>query len=162
VLQWSAPSSDGGSAITNYKVYRGTSSGTETLLTTVGNVSTYTDSSAVNGTTYWYKVSAVNGVGEGSDRKSGVEAEWGVQGERWALVFGGETCGRGILALQWSAPSSDGGSAITNYKVYRGTSSGTETLLTTVGNVSTYTDSSAVNGTTYWYKVSAVNGVGEG
>ena len=31
--------------------------------------------------------------------------------------------------------ASDGGSPITGYKVYRGTSSGGETLLTTLGNV---------------------------
>jgi hypothetical protein len=46
-------------------VYRGTSSGGETLLTTLGNVTTWTDSSAANNTTYYYRVSAVNSAGEG-------------------------------------------------------------------------------------------------
>ncbi len=64
--------------------------------------------------------------------------------------------------MQWSAPAWDGGSAVTGYNVYRGTSSGGETLLTQVGNVTSYTDSTATNGTTYFYKVSAVNSVGEG
>jgi LPXTG-motif cell wall-anchored protein len=36
------------------------------LLTTIGNVTTYTDDEVVNGQTYWYKVSAVNAVGEGA------------------------------------------------------------------------------------------------
>ena len=69
--------------------------------------------------------------------------------------------GNGSVALQWSAPASDGGSAITGYNVYRGTSSGNETLLTQLGNVTSYTDSTAANGTTYFYEVSAVNAVGE-
>ena len=68
----------------------------------------------------------------------------------------------GSVALQWSAPVSDGGSAITGYNVYRGTTSGGETLFSQVGNVTSYTDTSVTNGTTYYYEVSAVNGVGEG
>jgi len=68
----------------------------------------------------------------------------------------------GSVSLQWSAPSSNGGAAVTNYNVYRGTASGAETLLTQVGNVTSYTDSTVTNGTTYYYEVSAVNSVGEG
>src|SRR5262249_56615011 len=66
------------------------------------------------------------------------------------------------VALTWSAPGSNGGAAITGYKVYRGTSAGGETLLATLGNVTSWTDAAATNGTTYFYKVSAVNSVGEG
>ena len=70
--------------------------------------------------------------------------------------------GDGSVTLQWSPPSSDGGAAITNYNIYRGTTSGGETLLTQVGNTTTYTDPTAANGTTYWYRLKAVNSVGEG
>ncbi|MFA5386625.1 MAG: fibronectin type III domain-containing protein, partial [Candidatus Paceibacterota bacterium] len=71
VLTWSAPSSDGGASITSYKVYRGTTSNGEILLSSggcsgLGNVLTCTDTGLTNGTTYYYKVSAVNSVGEGS------------------------------------------------------------------------------------------------
>ena len=58
------------------------------------------------------------------------------------------------MALAWNAPA-NGGAAITGYNVYRGTSSGGETLLTQLGNVTAYTDATAVNGTTYFYKVAA-------
>lgn len=64
ILDWNAPSSDGGSAITSYKIYRGTTSGGETFFTT-SNAPAYTDTSAISGQTYYYKVSAVNSVGEG-------------------------------------------------------------------------------------------------
>jgi hypothetical protein len=70
--------------------------------------------------------------------------------------------GDGSVGLSWSAPSSDGGSAITGYKVYRGTSSGGESLLTSVGNQTSYTDTTVANGTTYFYEVAAVNSVGTG
>ena len=68
----------------------------------------------------------------------------------------------GSVSLQWSAPSSDGGAGITNYNVYRATASGGETLLTQVGNQTSYTDNTVTNGTTYFYEVSAVNSVGQG
>jgi len=67
----------------------------------------------------------------------------------------------GQITLNWSAPSDNGGSAITNYKIYRGTSSGGETYFTTVGNVLTYTDTGLTTGSFYCYKVTAVNSIGE-
>jgi len=71
--------------------------------------------------------------------------------------------GNSSVSLGWSAPGSDGGSVVTGYKVYRGTAAGGETLLAApAGTGTNYTDNAAVNGTTYFYKVSAVNAVGEG
>src|SRR5437773_710991 len=66
------------------------------------------------------------------------------------------------VGLTWQAPASNGGSPITNYRIYRGTSSNGETLLATIGNVLTYSDTSVTNGVTYYYQVSAMNGAGEG
>src|SRR6185369_9815036 len=79
-----------------------------------------------------------------------------------APTLSSAVAGNGSVTLFWSPPASDGGSAVTGYKVYRGTSSGAETLLTTTGNVTSVTDAGLANGTTYYYKVSAVNAVSEG
>jgi hypothetical protein len=70
--------------------------------------------------------------------------------------------GDGRVTLTWQAPQSDGGSSVTGYMVYRGTSPGAESLLTTVGNVLIYSDTGVENNQTYYYKVSAVNAAGEG
>src|SRR5205807_1792199 len=72
------------------------------------------------------------------------------------------TGGNAQVTLTWQAPASDGGSPLTNYKIYRGLAPTTETLLTTVGNVLTYTDTAVTNGVAYYYQVSAVNAAGEG
>ncbi|MEX0888486.1 MAG: S8 family serine peptidase [Chloroflexota bacterium] len=72
------------------------------------------------------------------------------------------TAGNASVALAWASPASDGGSPVTNYEVWRGETSGGETLLTTVGNVTSYTDTTVTNGTTYFYQVAAVNAVGSG
>lgn len=69
--------------------------------------------------------------------------------------------GNGFLRLNWGAPA-DNGSAITNYQVYRGTSSGTHTLVATIGKQTTYDDSSVASGNTYFYKVAAMSSRGEG
>lgn len=162
-LSWTVPS-DGGSPITGYKVYRGTASGAETLLATLGNVTTYDDPAVTNGTTYYYKVSAVNAVGEGS-RSNEVSATPqapivpAAPQNLTAKTASGKTKG---VALAWQAPASDGGSAITAYRIYRGTASGGEAFLMAVGNVRSYKDTATVSGTVYFYRVSAVNAVGEG
>ncbi|WP_349361998.1 alkaline phosphatase family protein [Streptomyces sp. PH10-H1] len=77
------------------------------------------------------------------------------------------SAGNGQNSLSWTAPASNGGVSITSYKVYRGTSPGTETLLTSggcsaLGTVLSCTDTGLTNGQTYYYKVSAVNSLGEG
>ena len=160
-LSWSAPS-DGGSAITGYRIYRATASGGENLLTTVGTSTNWTDTGVTNGTTYYYQVSAVNSIGEGlrsSERSATPTTAPTAPG---APSLGPATAGNGSVALAWSAPTSNGGAAISGYKIYRGTSSGNESLYTTLGNVTGWTDTSASNGVTYYYQVSAVNSVGEG
>ena len=65
------------------------------------------------------------------------------------------------VSLTWNAPNFDGGSQVSSYTIYRGTSPGSESFLT--GSTTTsFVDASALNGTTYYYKVSATNANGEG
>jgi hypothetical protein len=61
--------------------------------------------------------------------------------------------------LTWPVPD-NGGSPITGYKVYKGSTPGGETYLATVTGTS-YDDTTANPANTYYYKVSAVNAVGE-
>jgi len=66
--------------------------------------------------------------------------------------------------LSWMAPAPSG-PAVTSYRVYRGTVSGGETFLVTVActtDVCSYHDAQTGRLKTYYYKVSAVNSVGEG
>jgi streptogramin lyase len=75
------------------------------------------------------------------------------------------TAGDGSVTLAWTAPSSDGGSTITGYNVYQGTTAGGEgaTPVATLGGSATGTTiNSLTNGTPYYFTVTAVNGIGEG
>ncbi|MEI6850926.1 MAG: fibronectin type III domain-containing protein [Candidatus Saccharibacteria bacterium] len=63
--------------------------------------------------------------------------------------------------LNWSAPSDNGGSAITGYKIYSGLTSGSETYLVTTANTLTYSDTGLTGCTEYFYVVKAVNIIGD-
>src|SRR2546427_3670619 len=156
-IAWQAPSSNGGSAITGYKVYRSTSSGTETGYVNLGNVTSYTNTIVTPGVTYFYKVRAVNSVGLSSLSNEASATPPTLPSAPQNLQA---TTGVGNVALTWDAPSSNSGSPITGYKIYRSTSSGTETGYVNLGNVTSYTNTIVTPGVTYFYKVRAVNALG--
>jgi len=160
-LTWQAPASSGGTPITNYLVYRGTTPGGETLLATLGNVLLYNDTGLINDQVYYYRVSAVNAVGEGPQS---------VLASAIPLVFTTiptapqnltATPGDTTVNLTWLAPLTNGGKPVTNYKIYRGTTPGGETLLTTISTMYYYNDTGLLRDQTYYYRVSAVNANGE-
>jgi fibronectin type 3 domain-containing protein len=65
VLNWTASTvAPGAPPVTSYNVYRGTTTGGETLLASAGNATTYTDTAVVAGTSYVYQVTAVNSANE--------------------------------------------------------------------------------------------------
>src|SRR5437867_3533857 len=156
-ISWQPPSSNGGSAITGYKIYRSTSSGSETGYVTLGNVTSYTNTGLTNGVTYFYKVRAVNSVGLSLLSNEASATPVSVPSAPQNLQA---TAGTSNVALTWNAPSSNGGSAITGYKIYTFTSSGSVTGYVTLGNVTSYTNTGLTGGTTYFYKVRAVNSAG--
>ena len=150
VLTWNAVPS-----ATSYKVYRATSkSGTYSLLGTVTTTS-YTNTGAKEGTTYYYKVKAANGAGE-SAYSNVVSGKVVVTPKPAAPVVKiGNSSTSGKPMLTWNAVS-----GATSYKVYRATSqNGTYSLLGTT-TATSYTNAGAKAGTTYYYRVKACNDAG--
>jgi hypothetical protein len=160
-LSWLPSWQDYGYDVANYNVYRTDGTGHETLLLTVGDVGEVTDQSALGGT-YTYRVAAVNAVGVGL-KSEAVEVTVEVVAELPGAPEDLDAdAGNGTVTLTWDPPDDDGGTSIIGYKIYRGITEGSEVLLATLGNVDTYLDDTVINGQTYYYKVTAVNAVGEG
>ncbi len=158
-LTWSAPSTDGGSQITNYKIYRSTVSGAETLLAVSSNDLSYYDYHPANNQTYYYKVSAVTSFGE-----SPLSNEISVKGPtppHPPTELTATTVSFTQINLAWNAPVDNGGHSITNYEIYRGTMSGVDFFVTQIGNLTSYNDTRLTSGQTYYYTVKAVNSIGE-
>jgi parallel beta-helix repeat protein len=162
-LTWSPPVSNGTSSVTNYTVHRGTVSGGEVILATLGDVLAYTDAGLTNGVTYFYTVAAVNSIGQGPDSAEVNATPVTVPSVPLNLTV--EVQDTTVL-VRWNPPASDGGSPILKYRIYRISSNGTEILLTTVWvtaqDIRVYPDTAVERDQTYRYRVSAVNAVGEG
>ena len=162
-LSWPVPG-DGGSAITGYRVYRGTSAGGELaapLASLAAGQTSYDDNAVTNATTYYYQVAAVNAIGDTRSTEKNATPQAAATAPGVPVVAA--TGGNATVHLSWPVPG-DGGSAITGYRVYRGTSAGGELaapLASLAAGVTSYDDNAVVNGTAYYFQVGAVNVVGE-
>src|SRR2546422_118877 len=167
-LTWSAPSNNDIYPPTNYKIYRSTSSGTETVLTTLGNVNSYTDTPVINGQAYYYYVTAGNPYGD-SPASNEVSATPSNGSSSTApqppTGLKATTVSPSQINLIWTAPTNNGGSAITGYQIQRSSDGGLSwpTLVSNTNSaVTTYSDTGLSPGINYGYRVSAINSVGGG
>lgn len=145
-LTWTAAS-----FATSYNVKRSTVSGGEVTITNVATTN-YTDATAVNGTVYYYTVSALNGAGESPDT---LESTVTMRPSTPTSLLA--TAGSNQVSLTWT-----GSSLATGYRVKRSTTSGSgyTTVGTTADPTTAFTDNVA-GGTTYYYIVTATNLSGE-
>ena len=148
-LQWTASS-----GATNYNIKRSLSSGgpyTNTLAVTAAT--TFTDTNVIDGTNYYYVVSASNSGGE-SVNSSEVSATPLFSPVPTILLPITTTSGQ--VNLTWSTSA-----GATSYNVKRAYSSGGP--YATIGNSTStsYPDTAVSSGTTYYYVVSALNPGGE-
>ena len=142
---------------TSYRVYRATSqNGPYRLLGSV-TTTTYVNTGAKDGVTYYYMVTAINDSGESAFSNTVSGQNKAVTSKPAAPVVKiGNSATSGKPMLTWNAVS-----GATSYKVYRATSqNGTYSLLGSV-TVTSYTNTGAKDGVTYYYKVTAVNDSGE-
>ena len=155
-LSWKAPSSDGGATITGYRVYQGASG--KPVASVTGTAATV--KSLSNGTTYSFKVTAVNKAGEGTASGAASATPAAAVTKPGAPNGLAASPGNGKVTLSWKAPGSNGGAAISGYEIYRGTSPGGESgtpLNASLVAGTSYTVTGLTNATTYYFTVAAVN-----
>jgi len=153
-LSWTASS-----GATSYNVYRGTTAGGEAATPIATGLATpsYANTGLTNGTTYYYKVAAVNTAGT-----SALSAEVSATPKAAVVIPAvptglAATAGDAKVTLSWTASS-----GATSYNVYRGTTAGGEaaTPIATGLTTPSYVNTGLTNGTKYYYKVAAVNSAG--
>ena len=151
VVSWTAPASDGGSAITGYTV---TSSPGNITCTAASSPCTV--SGLTNGTPYTFTVTATNAIGTSppSTPSASVTPVAGVPGAPTGVSA---VAGNASAVVSWTAPANDGGSPITNY-----TATSSPGGLTCSGPSSPCTVSGLTNGTPYTFTVTATNSTGTG
>ena len=180
-LEWTAPASDGGSAVTGYE-YRykttgefpdewtdvpdGSDTGTDR-----GDERSYTVTGLDNGVEHTFQLRAVNAVGAGgvAEATSTPATPVTVPGAPASLMA---TAGDTEVGLVWTAPASDGGSAVTEYQYRYKTSGEFPDEWTDVPDGSdtgtdrsderSYTVTGLDNGVLHTFEVRAVNVAGEG
>jgi titin len=164
-LIWNAPSSSGGTLITGYKILRDNScTGTFVTVSDTTNSSTkYSDTGLVANTCYRYNIEAINAIGPGTIANNvtattlSIPVQSHVPNSPTGLDV--KTTSDTSLNLAWTAPSDNGGVAITGYLIQR---NGTTILVNTLSNKTSYTDTHLLPSHVQTYRVAAWNGIGLG
>jgi alpha-L-fucosidase 2 len=147
VLNWTAST-----AASGYNLMRSTNG--NDYVTIAANLpgTTYTDTSLNSGPNYYYAVSAANEFGE-SDKTGPVLASLAPPSPVWqSIIQSGQQ-----LILQWTASP-----GATGYNLKRSTDGTNYSALAANLSTTAFTDTNVVNGSTYYYEVSALNSYGEG
>ena len=144
-LTWNAVS-----GATSYRVFRSESRGTGYSLLGTTTATSYTNTGAAVGKTYYYRVKAVNSVGTSGYSNIVSGKAKAAAPAAPSVTIGNSSTGK--PQLTWKAVS-----GAVKYEVYRSTrqNSGYSLLGTTTST--SYVNTGASTGTTYYYRVKAVN-----
>ena len=149
-VSFTAPASNGGAAITGYTVISNPGG-----ITATGSSSPITVTGLTNGTEYTFTVTATNSAGTGSaSSASSSVTPATVPG---APAIGVVTAGDGQVTVSFTAPSSNGGAAITGYTVISNPGG-----ITATGSSSPIIVTGLTNETPYTFTVTATNNAGTG
>ena len=146
-LTWKAVS-----GAVSYRIYRSESRGTGYSLLGTTSSTSYVNTGAAAGKTYYYRVKAVNRDGMASAYSNIVSGKATLPAP---VLNIGLSVSSGKPMLAWDAVP-----GATSYRIYRSTSrdSGYSLLATTTST--SYVNTSAAKGTTYYYRVKACNAAG--
>ncbi|MEJ0005608.1 MAG: fibronectin type III domain-containing protein [Steroidobacteraceae bacterium] len=135
---------------------RATKSGGPYTIVASPAAATYVDSTVANGTVYYYVVSALNAGGQSGNSTEVSAAPVAPSAPPPVPTNLQATAGNAQISLTWTASS-----GATSYHVKRATISGGPYAQIAAPTTASYTDSQLVNGTNYYYVVTAVNSAGE-
>jgi len=163
-LTWTASSPE--TDVSQCNIYRATISEgqdySSPTYTVSAGITTYTDSATTDGQTYYYVVRAQDAAGNTETNTNEVSAAASGTGSPAPTNLTAAAIAGGSIELTWTASSPE--TDVSQYNIYRATSSGGQDYTSSLANVSagttTYTDTTTRDGTTYYYVVRAQDNVG--
>ena len=153
-LSWNASS-----GATSYNVKRATvSGGPYTPIATDVATTSFADTTAVNGTTYYYVVGAVNAAGESPNSNQASATPAAPTNPDPPTALTARATGKKKIQLTWVQSGSPN---VTQNRIYRSTTSGGPYApIATIPAATSYNNSGLTSGTTYYYVVTAINSGG--
>ena len=146
-LTWKAVS-----GAVSYRIYRSESRGTGYSLLGTTSSTSYVNTGAAAGKTYYYRVKAVNRDGMASGYSNIVSGKATLPAP---VLNIGLSVSSGKPMLAWDAVP-----GATSYRIYRSTSRGTGYSLLATTTSTSYVNTGAAAGKTYYYRVKACNAAG--
>jgi hypothetical protein len=161
-VNWTPPASDGGSAITSYRITPYIGASAQTPATAASSATSASVPGLIGGTTYTFKVAAINAIGASAESAASnavTPTSVGLAGPPTAVSAIAKSAG---AQLSWTAPTNNGGSSITGYRITPFVGTSAQTATTTASTATTASVTGLTNGTTYTFKVAAINAAGPG
>jgi hypothetical protein len=160
-LAWTAPF-DSGSPITDYDIQFSRDNGVnwDTFADGPSTATSTTVTGLSNGTAYVFRVAARNANGLSTYSPASAPAVTPLAPAS-APAITSISAGDSLVNLTWTTPNGNG-SPISGYAVEFSSNGGTSWTRVTVGNVNATTVTGLGNGTTYIFRVAALNGAGVG
>jgi fibronectin type 3 domain-containing protein len=159
-VTWSPPGFDGASPVLEYRVYH-EDDGWQLLGSVgAGGALVFLHGVPYDGTARSYRVTAVNAEGESDPGPVVTTRAYQVPDPPEDLMI---ERGDGQLTLEWKVPTSDGGTPILSFNLFRRSSSEEDytLLLTLPAGTIRHVDDTTTNGVEYFYRATASNFVGE-
>lgn len=158
-LSWAVPASDGFSALSGYVIEQSTAGGAYASVAAPGPTETTARVTGLsNGSSYSFRISAVNAAGTGPAASSAPIVPAGPAGAPTSVSV---ASGSGSALVSWAAPVDNGGAPISGYAIGYRTGTGAWTTKTVAAS-SPATIAGLANGVTYEFRVSAVTAAGAG
>jgi fibronectin type 3 domain-containing protein len=153
-LKW--PASTGGGGVAGYRLLKGTSPSTIKIVQPYVLGTSYLDTNVLPETTYYYAVESYNETGISSAPSTTFSATTLALPPPTGLQV--TMVSVSSVSLSWTA--SGGSDAPTGYRILKGTSPSSLSIIEAKNPGTTYTDSHVATSTTYYYQVEMVDSVG--
>jgi Domain of unknown function (DUF4082)/Fibronectin type III domain len=161
-VSWTAPSTGG--PVDSYKITPFIGSTAQTAKTITGSppATSTTVSGLTPGTAYTFTVQAINAGGSGPASSASNSVTPSGAGVPGAPTGASAQADSTSAVVGWTAPASDGGSAITGYTITPFIGANPQTATQAGGSATSVRVTGLTNGTSYTFRVSATNAVGTG